>query len=431
MNRRIPFQFEPVNTSHLRRLFILRSLTIAVQLCAMLFAVYFLKIELNLLPILLCVFALASFNAYVWFRISDGEAVQENEIFLHLLVDVAALTIVLYFSGGASNPFITLFLFPIIVSVTILPTKYAWILATLNFACYTFLIFFYHPIELGEFIHSQNQFKSAFNMHILGMWIAFIFSAGFIAFFVMKMGNTIHEQEALLLEAQETALRDQRIIALGTLAASTAHELGTPLGTMNLLVSELKQDLGSAPEQVQHDLDLLKQQINRCKQALSNLSEHASNVQVNTGNIISVRGFLTQILKSWQLMRPEVQINCSWVSDDDECTILNDLTLNQAIMNILDNAADVSPYKVEWNANWNEIQLVMEISDRGPGIAEDSQRQLGKLPQQSNKEAGLGLGLFLSHAIIERFSGEVQFYNRDGGGMTVRITLPVLSQEES
>lgn len=426
MNNSSTFTITPINTSHLYRLFILRSLTIVVQISAMAFAVYYLKVQMHLAPILFCVMALTAFNTYVWFRIRRDKAVSHNEIFLHLLIDVAALTFVLFYSGGASNPFITLFLFPIIVSVTILPTKFAWILATLNFACYTFLIFFYHPINIGVEIHTHAPIEGAFRLHILGMWIAFIFSAGFIAFFVMKMGNTIHEQESLLLKAQETALRDQRIIALGSLAASTAHELGTPLGTMNLLVAELKQELNNAPEQVQKDLDLLKQQVGRCKEALSNLSASAGEFHLSKGNAATVDEFLQEILQSWQLMRPEVQVECHWQNDNTgQAKILNDLTLTQAITNILSNAADASPAHVEWHAHWNAKQLIMEINDRGPGLTDEIKQKLGKSPY-SEKEKGLGIGLYLTNAIIERFGGEMKFINRENGGLTVGITLPLI-----
>ncbi len=428
MNNSILIPIEPVNKSHLRRLFILRSLTIIVQVCAMLFAEFFLEIQLDLLPMVICVIGLLLFNTYVWRRINNDKPVSNNEIFGHLIVDVLALTLVLYFSGGASNPFVTLFLFPIIVSVTILPKKYAWVLAVLSIACYTVLIFYFEPIGINGMQETHASMGLAFSMHIIGMWLAFILSAGFIAFFVMKMGQTIHEQETLLLKAQETALRDQRIIALGSLAAATAHELGTPLGTMNLLASELKQQLPDAPRQVKKDLELLKQQIALCKKALSNLSHSAGTLHLAEGNILPVHEFLQKILDSWQLMRPEVKIHCLDKEGAPEARILNELTISQAITNILDNAADVSPDDVECAAAWNQTKLIMEIRDRGPGMANDLKNKLGKAPH-SEKDKGLGIGLLLSHAIIERFGGEVQLFDREGGGMIVRVTLPLINKE--
>ncbi len=421
-------QTTPVNTSHLQRLFIIRSLTIVAQISTMLFALYYLNINFHTHAVITCVVFLMLFNSYVWFRLRTNAPVTNNEIFFHLLVDSCALTVILYFSGGASNPFIALFLFPIIVSVTILPAKYAWILASINFACYTFLIFYFHPVGFAgaDASHNHQPLSQAFNMHIFGMWIAFIFCVGFIAFFVMKMGNTIHEQKNQLLKIQETALRDQKIIALGTLAASTAHELGTPLGTMNLLVAELKEDLQTAPTNIQQDLDILKQQIDRCKQALSNLSASAGEVHLSMGSAALVEDFLQQILESWQATRPEIEVKCHWQNHHKNAKILNDLSLSQAITNILDNAADESPENIDWSASWNNSELIMEIRDRGQGLSDEIKSQLGK-SLFSQKEQGLGLGLFLSHAIIERFGGEVRLFNRKGNGINVRITLPLLT----
>ena len=380
------------------------------------------RLDLPLAPLILELLGLSAFNVYVWLRLKRYDESSDNEIFKHLLVDVAALTIVLYLTCGASNPFITLFIFPIIISVTVMPARFSWMFAAITFIAYTFLMFQYQPIDM---MHAEHKMDDEFNTHILGMWMAFALSAGLVAHFVVKMGNTIRSQQDLLVKAKEDALRDRQIIELGTLAASTAHELGTPLGTMNLLVNELKKEISDVPGQITKDLDSLKNQIDRCKEALSNLSASAGAINISEGTITLVSEYLKNVLVTWQAVRPDVEVETRWDGVEIQTSILDDRTLTQAIMNILDNAADVSPQDIEWDAAWNNKQLVMEIRDRGNGLSEDIKHKLGKIPV-SQKEQGLGLGLFLSHTIIERFGGSVNLSNREGGGMTTRIIVPLV-----
>ena len=410
------------NYLHIRHLYILRSLFIVVQIVAILIATLYMGLALPLMPLVLELIALSAFNIYVWLRLKRYDDASDNEIFKHLLVDVGALTIVLYFTGGASNPFITLFIFPLIISVTVMPARFSWMFAAITFIAYTFLMFQYQPLDM---MHAEHKMGSDFNTHIMGMWMAFALSAGLVAHFVAKMGNTIRSQQNLLVKANEDALRDRQIIELGTLAASTAHELGTPLGTMNLLVNELKKEIRDVPDQVTEDLNSLKNQIDRCKDALSNLSASAGAINISEGTITAVDDYLSNVLSTWQSVRPDVELLTNWSGSESSANILDDRTLTQAIMNILDNAADVSPQDVEWDAVWNNKQLSMEIRDRGHGLSEDIKHKLGKTPV-SPKEQGLGLGLFLSHTIIERFGGSVNLSNREGGGMTTRITVPLV-----
>lgn len=415
------------NSVHLRRLYFLRIIFIVTQLLALLIAQYVVHIQLNVYAILVVVSVQVLFNIQVWRRLSRLNPVSNNEIFRNLLVDIAALTVILYYAGGATNPFITLFIFPIIISVTVLPARFAWLLAAITIASYSFLMRFYVPMEMGHMAMGHGQMMDKeFNLHIVGMWLAFALSAGLIAHFVFKMGSTIRFQEEQLIKAREKALIDRQIIELGTLAASTAHELGTPLGTMNLLTTELKKELSNASTQVRGDLDLLKQQIDRCKDALANLSASAGSINISGGTLSTVADYLSKVLESWQEVRPDIKIKTLWQETDLKTCILDDRTLTQAIMNILDNAADVSPLDVEWEAMWDTQQLVMEVRDRGAGLSEDLKQKLGKQPIGQH-EHGMGLGLFLSHAIVERFGGSVNLFNREGGGITTQIVVPLVN----
>lgn len=412
---------DSANIYNLWRLFILRNLMILVALVGIGIAHYFLHLHLSLASLFVVISGLVLFNIVVWLRSRSAANVTDNEIFFQLLVDVCALAAILYFTGGATNPFIILFIFPLAISVTILPKRYAWVLAAISIALYSTLMFQFEPINIS---HSSHVSDEAFDLHILGMWMAFILAASLISYFVVQMGNTIRAQQLELQRAREVALRDKQIIALGTLAASTAHEMGTPLGTIHLIACEIENELQDAPVQVQKDIVTLKEQVARCKDALSNLSVSAGAVHLSSGNISNARAYLEETLSSWKSTREDVIVKTDWSSLSDSVEILVDKTLSQAIVNILDNAADASPDQVEWDAYADNDMLRMEIRDRGRGLSEMANMHIGKQPY-SDKDKGLGLGLFLSHAIIERFGGSVNLANREGGGLVTQISVPL------
>jgi two-component system sensor histidine kinase RegB len=269
--------------------------------------------------------------------------------------------------------------------------------------------------------HSHD---GGFGLHVFGMWLGFVLSAGLIGYFVVGMGTTLRRQEQALAEAREQALRDERLVALGTLAASTAHELGTPLGTMALLVEEIDEVLGDEAAQLRPQLDTLRTQIERCKGALSTLSASAGGVQLGGGGVMPIDHYLADVLTQWRRVRPAAAIETDWKGSRPVPQILADRTLTQAVTNILDNAADVSRQAIEWSASWDAHHVDMEIRDSGPGLTAEAEQSVGKRPY-TEKAEGLGLGLFLAHGIIERFGGRVTLANRLGGGVTTHIELPL------
>lgn len=236
------------------------------------------------------------------------------------------------------------------------------------------------------------------------------------------MGRTIQLQQKELAEQKTQALQNEQLIKLGALAASTAHELGTPLGTMQLVVEELQDEpkLNTSNRQ----LIVLKNQITRCKEALSILSASVGSAPLESGEPMTIQQFINELLENWQQSRPEINIKSNWQGDSPGPQILAEKSLQQAIKNILDNAANVSPDYVFCEAQLAQQELVLKISDHGPGIALDEQHKFGHQPISENS-TGLGLGLFLSHGIIKRFGGNVSLTNLKQGGLQTTVSLPL------
>jgi two-component system sensor histidine kinase RegB len=401
----------------LRRLFVLRNVAIVGQVATVATVVGILDMPLPVRGIAVLIGALALFNALTWLRLHTSWQVSHRVFFMQLLVDVLALSGLLYFAGGATNPFVSLYLIPLIISATVLTSRATWALSAITIVCYTVLMRSYVPLP------HMHMDMSQFGMHVFGMWLGFVLSAGVIAYFVVGMGKTLRQRDHALAAAREHALRDSQLVELGTLAASTAHELGTPLGTMALITTELTEEYSDRDPLLRDRLAALHAQIDRCKSALSTLAVSSGGVRLAGGGPMAVDGYLYSLYIDWQQANPGVSVQTDWAGTQPSPSILVDRTLSQAITNILDNAADASPFAVEWEAHWDHEEFVMEIRDRGPGLTSEARQHVGKMPY-SEKPGGLGLGLFLAHAIISRFGGSVTLFDRDGGGSCTRVLLP-------
>ncbi len=426
-----------LSNKNLKRLFILRIIAITGQIVSILTVTYAIGLQLPLTLMLPVLGLLTAFNFFTWLRLKKPSPVADLELVGQLLVDIAALAILLYASGGSTNPFVSLFLLPLTIAAAILPAGLTWFITAVTVCCYTALLFSYEPLmrkrmELhpwmtmvpGDPAHTGHA--GYFELHVVGMWFNFLLSAGLIAYFIVHMAASIRERDRQLLTARETALRNEHIIALGTLAAGAAHELGTPLSTMAIITHELQRDYGKQTE-LSEDLQLLRRQIDSCKSILSKLLETAGHTRVGGLAPLPADRYLDGLIEQWQIIRPGVALTRIRSGRFPAPHIAAETTLSQAIMNLLNNAADASPHCVEFHLNWNEHQLSIQICDRGPGLAPEILANAGQ-PFFTTKAPGkgAGIGLFLANASIERFGGTVSLSNRSGGGACTEVLLPLL-----
>ena len=407
----------PPSTSaiNLRRLLALRYIALACQALALWVAVVNLHMLLPQRPLVWTIAGMAALNFLTGLRLRRPWPVRDAELFGQLLLDVAALTVLLYFSGGSTNPFVMLYLLPLALTAAALPGVYTWVVAAATVACYSALMFWYVPLPQGHGAHGDE-----FALHVLGMWIGFVLSAGLIAWFAVKMAATVRSRDQLLAAMREQELKHERILALGTLATGAAHELGTPLATMAVLVKDIAPGEGVSADR----LGILRTQIARCKEILASLSASAGQVRAESGQSLALDAWLRELMEKWQTLRPGVNARQHFAGTQPAPRVVAELTLAQAITNILNNAADASPDSVEIDARWNADELVLEIADRGAGLAPEVQASAGA-PFLTTKSDGLGLGLFLAYTTLNRFGGAVRLMPRDGGGVLCRLRLPL------
>ena len=435
----------------LRRLVALRRISVLAQGLVLLLAVAWLKIPLVIGPMIAVTVTLALFNLYTQWRLQQERPAGDDELLAQLLVDVAALGLLLYFAGGSANPFVSLFLVPITIAATALPARHAWFMAGATTLAYTFLMFWNLPLpppqgEMAELdtllarasgvAPEHAGHASGFALHVLGMWLNFVVSAVVVALFLTRMAAALKVREKELATAREAALRNEQILALGTLAAGAAHKLGTPLATMAVVLRETELTHGGNPE-LREDLALLRTQVDECKKILSQTLASAGQARDDTSAQLPLDAYLERLLEEWQLIRPRVTIQAVLDGTRPAPSVATDRTLEQALLNLLDNAADASPEGLEFLAQWDQSRLTINILDRGPGIDRDVAARIGEAffsTKQSSAESprgtngtsgGLGIGFFLSNATLERFGGRVELTPREAGGTCTRVTLPL------
>lgn len=442
--------------SHLHRLFWLRNVAIAAQCATLLLAYLFLSHELPWLPMLGAIAFLAVLNVLSWWRLSLDYPVTNTELLAQLIVDVAVLTVLLYYAGGSTNPFVSLYLLPLVIAAATLPRLHTWAMAVLTLGCYSLLMLWYVPLPaLGE--HAQHSAPAllaelphshagattadycrtqpeeaaapagttpgndAFNTHIFGMWLGFVISVLVVAYFVVEMARAVRERDAQLTRVREETLRNERIVALGMQAAGAAHELGTPLSTLAVVIGELRHDSSALPEW-RDSLGLLDGQVRACRSILDKLLANAQDSAA--ANPQALDEFLAETLNEWQLLRPTAHYTCRTTGTQPAPRMRIDPALRAALMNLLNNAADASPQGVDVHAHWDDARFTLEIHDHGPGVSASAAASIGTA-FFTTKEHGRGLGFFLANATLEKMGGTVRLFNRDGGGATTEVTLPL------
>ncbi len=355
-----------------------------------------------------------------WIRLRHARPVTSRELLFQIGIDLVMLTALLAVSGGPANPLTALYLPTVAIAAAVLPARHAWLVALLSVAAYSLLWKFSLPLTVEDV-------DRAMQMHLTGMWLTFAVSALLIAGFIGRITVALREREQQLAAAREQTLRDERIVALGNLAAGAAHELGTPLATMAVIAGELAHD-PTLTADLREEVKLLCEQIGACKGIISGLADRAGIKRAEGGKAIAVDHWLEQLVARWRALRPQVapQLTLTAKSDYTQAAprLFAETTLEQALLNLFNNAADASLDHIEIAAQWNAEWLRIDIFDRGPGIDAALLAQAGH-EFFSTREEGIGIGLFLAHAALKRYGGTITMEPRAGGGTLTRVELPL------
>jgi two-component system sensor histidine kinase RegB len=409
------------SAGHKNMLYLIRLRWIAVLGQVTTIAGVTLGLGLNLpLPQMLSVLAcLVAFNIGSYLRWQEQPIVTNNEMFLALLVDVATLTAQLHFSGGTSNPFAFLYLLQVILSAVLLDAWAAWTIVAITGACLGGLALFSKP--LPQLLEDQGDFA---HLYVEGMLICFLLNAGLLVILIKRITGNLRERDARLAHLRQRAAEEEHIVRMGLLASGAAHELGTPMATMSVLLGDwLRMPEFAGNATLREEIHEMQTQLQRCKTIVTGILLSAGELRGESSAKTTLRAFLGDLLDEWRANRPVVAFDYQDRLPGD-IPVVFESALKQTIFNLLDNALEASPQWVGLVASTDGGMLKLAVSDRGPGFAAPMLAQFGKPYQSSKGRPGSGLGLFLVVNVARTLGGTVEARNLEQGAV-VELRLPL------
>ncbi len=417
---------ESTGVRNLQQLIQLRWIAVVGQVLAIAYAHFILAIALPLQPMLLVLAMLAAYNIASQIVAKHRRRVTNQALLLALLVDVATLTAQLHFSGGLTNPFVFLFLLHVVLGAILLRTVASWIIAAATTLCMVWLALYPGPVTLPA-----DLSQGLASLYVQGLLICFALVATLLVVFITRIGRILRERDARLAAMRQRAAEEEHIVRMGLLASGAAHELGTPLSTLSVILGDWKHlpSFASDPELLQ-DVVEMQAQVLRCKAIVSGILQSAGDPRGEAPEQLRLRDFFDDLADEWRTTRPTQRFDYRNQCADNPL-IVSDPGLMQMIANVLDNALEASPQHVAMTVALANGDVVIDVADDGPGFTPTMLAQLGKPYQSSKNEPGHGLGLFLSVNVARSLGGTLTARNSTHGAVvTVRLPLSALMLED-
>jgi two-component system sensor histidine kinase RegB len=366
--------------------------------------------------------------------------VSVSTITLQLIADIAIVASILAFSGGAHNPFFALLLLPLLLTVGILPlnAQYTLLAAVLTVA--TLLTIVPAPAnnsipQLPNAIYSflfaldggmvrETPFNPLDVLAKLGLWLNLLLMASITAFFLSRLHQRLDEQQHALQAAEIASREQQHLLSLGLSAASSAHELSTPLATISLLASEAEDAYAHhEPDEAKQALVHIQQLVKTCKQQISDSLNQHNLSRSHQLRIMPWSDYLQQLISHWQALRPSTATHLQIKTTGSVPDTIDLPQLTQAITTLLSNANDASDQAATIQLSWDNHHILLCVHNTGTGFSKTLLDSFPN-PQPSDKPNGHGMGLTLAHASINQLGGTLTLHNPPQGGAQACIRLP-------
>lgn len=377
-------------------------------------------ISLQRAPLLAAVLVLIAINFASLALLRRGRAVTNAELTAVLLFDVAALGWQLHHSGGLANPFASLFLLQVVIGAMLLTPASSWAIVAAALAAIGVL-----AVDPTPLLLPPPYAADPMGLYLKGSLVCFLLIAVLLVAFVTRISRNLRERDAALAASRQRAVEEDHIVRMGLLASGAAHELGTPLSTLSVLIGDWKTAPAIARDtELQQDLADMDAAVRRCKAIVSGILMSAGEARGEAPQVTTMRAFLTALVEEARAgrMPGTVEFNDLFGAD---LAIISDPALRQVIGNVLDNASEVSPEWIALTASRDGGMAVIEISDRGPGFSDEMIERFGQPYSSTKGRPGGGLGLFLLVNVLRKLGGSASVANRDAGGAVVRVILPL------
>jgi two-component system sensor histidine kinase RegB len=343
-----------------------------------------------------------------------------------LAFDIAQLAVLLFLTGGLQNPFAFLFLAPVLISATALPERMTLMLGGFAALCATALVFVHLPLPW-----ESDEPLVLHPIYMLGIWLSLLLALGFISAYAWQVAEEARLLAEALASTELVLAREQHLSQLDGLAAAAAHELGTPLSTIAVVVKELERALEPGSPHAE-DVKLLREQAQRCREILAKLTE------LSTSAAPFDRMKLSALLEEVISPHRNFGVTIDVVLPPDRATEpvgAHNPAILYGLGNLVENAVDFARARVEVAAGWSAHDVAVTISDDGPGFPLEVMDRIGE-PYVTSRgrgrgaapedESGLGLGLFIAKTLLERSGAGLAFINRSppATGAVVRVRWP-------
>ena len=355
-------------------------------------------------------------NTFTYYLIRRGNKVlSENQIFYFLFFDILQISCLIAINGGYTNPFIFIILAPLAISATYLSLDKILMIVSLALVC--FAIIFNTYIELPENIRPILN-----DNYSLGIMTSLFTSSIFMVFYLYYFSLNYKKTQAAYQLASNQLQNEKELLKVGGLAAAAVHELGTPLNTINLIVNDFEKD-ESLIKKYGQDIDTLKEQLERCKEILKELSTNPQSKEISSEiNDMSLDAFVQSLAEKYQ--KNYNRINMEYRSDENSKNITVSITpeLNIAMTNIINNALSFATKQIIVISEAFSDYYIIKIKDDGPGFDKKFIANFGKpfYSTRSNNTLNMGLGLFITKQMIENLKGDVEVVNNNGAEVILK-----------
>ena len=391
----------------------LRWLAVAGQAATILAVELLLGIDLPLLPMLgvLGVLALVNLGAVATRRRWPATNLA---LLATLLVDVAGLTVQLYLSGGAANPFVSLYLLQVVLGAVLLQAWSSWLLVAITSAAFAALALLAPPLPLPGGIASSLS-----PPYLLAYWANYTLAAVLLVTFTTRIARNLRDRDARLAALRQRAGEEEQIVRMGLLASGAAHELGTPLASLSIMLGDWRAD-GTVREHpaLAAEVEEMRAEVARCKEIVAGILFAAGEVTGEAPERTTLRRFLAGIVGTRDAVAIEDRIGA-------DVPIVADRALGQALTNLLDNAVDAGARRITLIVAREDGDLLLTVADDGRGFPPAMLEGVGRPYNSTKDRRGAGLGLFLASNVLRTLGGSLEARNRGGAGAEVVLRLPI------
>src|ERR1700732_2858510 len=390
----------------------LRWLAVLGQLATIFIVVQGLEFDVPVIPCVAIIGLSALLNLVVQTAFNPMRRLEPAYAAALLALNIVELAGLLYFTGGLQNPFSFLFLAPVLISATALPIRLTIALGALAIACASALVFFHEPLPWDG-----DEPLVLPPIYLFGVWLSILVAIGVTSLYAFQVTEEARKLSDALAATELVLTREQHLTQLDGLAAAAAHELGTPLSTIFLISRELER---AVPDDspLASDLKTLREQAQRCRDILAKITQLSSLGA--PFDLMPLSTLIEEVVAPHRDFGVQIKVRIA-VAGPREAVGPRNPAILYGVGNILENAVDFARATVEVNAWWNTETVEIVISDDGPGFAPDILKRIGEPylsrrrgadEAQGEHRGGLGLGVFIARALLERTGAKVSFTNR-------------------